>query len=87
MSVIPLVPGGTCCHTGACFVCCYRTLDPYSDRATAKLLGAALGGDSSDIEMGSTGIAAAFAPSWVQRSEKIKAEMGILKERINKLKE
>eukprot|EP00877_Chromochloris_zofingiensis_P010271 jgi/Chrzof1/5498/Cz16g05150.t1 len=64
-----------------------RTLDPYSDRATAKLLGAALGGDSSDIEMGSTGIAAAFAPSWVQRSEKIKAEMGILKERINKLKE
>jgi hypothetical protein len=61
--------------------------DGYNDRATAKLLGAALGGDSSDIEMASTGIAAAFEPSWIVRTEKIKGEMAVLKERMNKLKE
>lgn len=58
----------------------------HEDRATAKLLGAAIDG-SSDIELGSEGIAAAFVPSWVQKSEKIKAEMSVLKDRMNKLKE
>jgi syntaxin 16 len=58
------------------------------DKATAKLLGAALGSsdDRGDVELGS-GIAATFAPSWVSKSEKIKGEMGILKERMSKLKE
>lgn len=56
------------------------------DKATAKLLGAALDG-GSDLEAGSTGIAAAYAPSWVQKSEKIKADMGVLKDRITRLRE
>jgi hypothetical protein len=55
--------------------------------ATAKLLGAALGGDSSDIEMASGSIGTGFVPSWLARSEKIKADMTQLKSRINKLKE
>jgi hypothetical protein len=54
-------------------------------RATAKLLGAAL--DGGDLEAGSPGVSAAYAPGWVQKSEKIKADMGLLRERINKLKE
>lgn len=62
--------------------------------ATAKLLGAALG--SSDVELGgltgsggggSSEIGAAYAPSWITRSEKIKAEMGLLKDRLSRLKE
>jgi syntaxin 16 len=63
--------------------------DPCHDRATAKLLGAALGSDAAgDIELGSSsGIGASYAPSWVTRSEKVKGEMTVLKERINKLKE
>eukprot|EP00878_Enallax_costatus_P028292 GHUV01030546.1.p1 GENE.GHUV01030546.1~~GHUV01030546.1.p1 ORF type:complete len:152 (+),score=35.10 GHUV01030546.1:328-783(+) len=65
-----------------------RGPEPYADdRATAKLLGAALGANSSDIEMGSSGIGASYAPSWVSRSEKMKTEMTVLKDRINKLKE
>eukprot|EP00879_Flechtneria_rotunda_P010105 GHRR01010563.1.p1 GENE.GHRR01010563.1~~GHRR01010563.1.p1 ORF type:complete len:308 (+),score=91.35 GHRR01010563.1:249-1172(+) len=65
-----------------------RAPEPYTDdRATAKLLGAALGSDSADIEMGSSGISASYAPSWVARSEKIKGQMAVLKDRINKLKE
>ncbi len=63
------------------------TYDAHGDRATAKLLGAALGGDSGDIEMGGSGIAASFEPSWVVTSERIKAEMALLKERMGKLKE
>lgn len=55
--------------------------------ATAKLLGAALGGDSSDIEMASGSIGTGFVPSWLARSEKIKSDMTQLKGRINKLKE
>ncbi len=55
-------------------------------RATAKLLGAALDG-ASDLELGSPGISTTFAPSWVHKSEKIKAEMTILKERLSRLKE
>jgi hypothetical protein len=54
-------------------------------RATAKLLGAAL--DGGDFEAGSPGVSAAYAPGWVQKSEKIKGDMGLLKDRINKLKE
>jgi hypothetical protein len=61
--------------------------DYHNDKATAKLLGAALGADTSDIEMANTGIAAAFVPSWVQRSEKVKGSMMVLKDRITKLKE
>eukprot|EP00775_Hariotina_reticulata_P011097 gene11097-11251_t len=66
-----------------------RFHDPYHDRATAKLLGAALGSDAAgDIELGSSsGIGASYAPSWVTRSEKVKGDMTVLKERINKLKE
>jgi hypothetical protein len=66
------------------------------DKATAKLLGAALGSSSEgDVEMGARGaaggddggqIAAAYAPRWVQVSENIRGEMVVLKERINKLK-
>eukprot|EP00878_Enallax_costatus_P020334 GHUV01021487.1.p1 GENE.GHUV01021487.1~~GHUV01021487.1.p1 ORF type:complete len:263 (+),score=69.75 GHUV01021487.1:371-1159(+) len=37
--------------------------------------------------MGSSGIGASYAPSWVSRSEKMKTEMTVLKDRINKLKE
>lgn len=37
--------------------------------------------------MGGSGIAAAFEPSWVMRSERIKGEMAMLKERMGKLKE
>lgn len=55
--------------------------------ATAKLLGAALGADSSDIEMASGVIGTSFVPSWLGRSEKIKADMTHLKGRIGKLKE
>ena len=73
-----------CSDMDLCFPC---RSDSYNDKATAKLLGAALGADTSDIEMANTGIAAAFAPSWVQRSEKIKMAMALLKERITKLKE
>ena len=63
-----------------------RLGDPTTDRATAKLLGAALG--SSDIEMGSGGASgASYAPSWVVRSERLKADMAVLKDRITKLKE
>lgn len=61
--------------------------DGYNDRATAKLLGAALGGDSGDVEIASSGIAAAFEPSWIVRTEKIKGEMAVLRERMNKLRE
>lgn len=71
-----------------CFVgclCCLCCLPLCS--ATAKLLGAALGGDSGDIEMASGSIGTGFVPSWLARSEKIKSDMTQLKGRINKLKE
>lgn len=55
-------------------------------RATAKLLGAALGG-GADIEMASGSIGTSFVPNWLARSEKIKADMSLLKGRISKLKE
>lgn len=57
------------------------------DHATAKLLGAALGGDSADIEMAAGSIGTSFVPSWLARSEKIKSDMTQLKGRISKLKE
>lgn len=63
------------------------TTDAYGDKATAKLLGAALGGSEGDIELGSAKIGTGYAPRWVQMSEKIKLEMTVLKERITKLKE
>lgn len=55
------------------------------DKATAKLLGAALDG-ASDVELGEV-IVPGTTPSWVLKSEKIKVEMGMLRDRINKLKE
>lgn len=57
------------------------------DRATAKLLGAALGASDGDIELGSVGAASAYAPRWVQVSEGIKGEMAALKDRIARLRE
>lgn len=51
-------------------------------RAAERLLTAALGGD---VEMGAA--AAAFAPAWVQKSERLRGDMGQLKERLTKLKE
>jgi len=64
-----------------------------SDKATAKLLGAALGGGSDeagggDVELATTSarIGAGYAPRWVRLSESIRVEMSIMKERITKLK-
>ncbi|KAI8470175.1 MAG: hypothetical protein J3K34DRAFT_458972 [Monoraphidium minutum] len=56
-----------------------------NDKATAKLLGAALGSSDGDIELG--GISTGYAPRWVQVSEKIKSEMSVLRERITRLRE
>lgn len=57
------------------------------DKATAKLIDAALNGASGDVEGGFVGVVGAVTPDWVVQSEKIKTEMGILKDRLNKLKE
>lgn len=51
-------------------------------RATASLLNSAMG--SKDVELAGTGL---FAPVWVQKSEKIRMDLTLLKERLNKLKE
>lgn len=64
-----------------------RIPDVIEDRATAKLLGAALGSSDGDIELGSAGISTGYAPRWVQVSERIKGDMADLKERIAKLRE
>jgi hypothetical protein len=53
-------------------------------------VGAALDGSSSSAAAGDVELAApasAFSPSWVHKAEKIRSEMGILKERLSKLKE
>jgi hypothetical protein len=55
------------------------------DKATAKLLGAALGGDVELAE--GLGISAGYAPRWMQASEGIRGEMLVLRERIAKLRE
>lgn len=49
------------------------------DRATTRLLG---GPNSSDVELGRTEV-----PAWVQKSERVKLDMGVLKDRITRLKE
>lgn len=59
------------------------------EKATARLVGAALDGNSTgtsgqDIEIAST---SAFAPTWLHKSEKVRTEMSILKDRMAKLKE
>jgi hypothetical protein len=46
-----------------------------------------LGGLTGSGGGGSSEIGAAYAPSWITRSEKIKAEMGLLKDRLSRLKE
>ncbi|MEW5299709.1 MAG: hypothetical protein WDW36_002699 [Sanguina aurantia] len=51
---------------------------------TARLLGAALGSSSSDIEMGAS---TTISPSWVLKSERVRAEMGVVKDRLVKLRE
>lgn len=52
-------------------------------RETAKLINSALMG-STDVEM--TG-ASLLAPAWVQKSEKIRVDLSLLKDRLHKLKE
>lgn len=47
------------------------------------MLGTALG-SSSDVEVAST---SGFSPSWLGKSEKIRAEMSTLREKMKKLKE
>lgn len=49
-------------------------------RETTKLLGA-------DVEAGPSGQSPPAIPAWVARSEKVKAEMSLVKERLAKLKE
>lgn len=53
-------------------------------RAIGRVLGAAIGGDG-DVESAST--SAAMAPAWLQKSEKVRGDMGALKEKLVKLKE
>ena len=51
-------------------------------RATAALINSALG--SKDVEMAGSAL---FAPVWIQKSEKIRVDLSVLKDRLNKLKE
>ena len=64
---------------------------PGDDKATAKLLGAALGSssDGGDLELGCGvgAITASRAPRWVVASERTRAEMMLLRDRIVKLRE
>jgi syntaxin 16 len=46
-------------------------------------MNSALGGNK-DVEMAGSAL---FAPLWVQKSEKIRMDLSILKERLSKLKE
>ncbi len=56
-----------------------------SFRDTAKLINSALGGSTKDVEL--TGGSSLLAPAWVQKSERIRVELSLLKDRLNKLKE
>ncbi len=56
------------------------------DKATEKLMKAALG-SSSDVEAATASTSSSLAPVWVQQSERIRVEMNLVKERLNKLKE
>ncbi|KAJ9524009.1 Qa-snare protein, Tlg2/Syntaxin16-family [Haematococcus lacustris] len=58
-----------------------------SDKATLKLVGAALQGSSTSEDMDATATTSATAPVWLQTSEKVRSEMGILKDRLAKLRE
>jgi syntaxin 16 len=60
-----------------------RTRPAGEDLATAALMNSALGGNQ-DVEMAGSAL---FAPLWVQKSEKIRMDLSILKERLSKLKE
>ncbi|EFJ50543.1 Qa-SNARE, Tlg2/Syntaxin16-family [Volvox carteri f. nagariensis] len=57
-----------------------------SDKATEKLISAALG-NSSDVEAPGPSTSSSVAPVWVQQSERIRQELKVLKERIAKLRE
>lgn len=61
-----------------------RTRPSGEDMATAALINSALGGGGKDVEMAGSAL---FAPVWVQKSEKIRVELGVLKDRLSKLKE
>ncbi|GFR46920.1 hypothetical protein Agub_g8567 [Astrephomene gubernaculifera] len=56
------------------------------DKATEKLISAALG-NSSDVEAAGSASSSSIAPVWVQQSERIRIEMNLVKERLSKLKE
>ncbi|GIL47780.1 hypothetical protein Vafri_3964 [Volvox africanus] len=58
----------------------------HSDKATEKLMSAALG-NSSDVEAPGPSTSSSVSPIWVQQSERVRQELKILKERISKLKE
>ncbi|KAG1660709.1 hypothetical protein FOA52_014329 [Chlamydomonas sp. UWO 241] len=55
-----------------------------SDTVTATLLNSTLGGSSSDVETQGTSI---LSPLWVQKSERVRLDLRILKDRLTKLKE
>lgn len=57
------------------------------DKATARLVGAALT-EPSDLESGlNSGLSPGMAPDWVLQAERIRTEMGILQEKLTSLKE
>ncbi len=56
---------------------------PLRCRATAALVNSVLGGNK-DVEMAGSAL---FQPVWVQKSEKIRVDLTLLKDRLNKLKE
>ncbi|KAG2500822.1 hypothetical protein HYH03_001584 [Edaphochlamys debaryana] len=63
------------------------SVGPGSDKATEKLMSAALG-NSSDVEAANqASTSASLAPVWVLQSERIRVEMNLVKERLSKLKE
>lgn len=55
-------------------------------RATAKLMDAALT-TASDAEIGLVGVSASVVPDWVVQAERIRTEIGTVKDKMNKLKE
>lgn len=58
----------------------------FGSRATAKLMGAALEA-VSDAEIGLVGVSAAVVPDWVVQAERIRTDIGSVKDKMNKLKE
>ena len=67
-----------------CGMGCVRLLLCLLCRATASLINSAMGGGGKDVEMAGSAL---FAPVWVQKSERIRVDLSLLKDRLNKLKE